>query len=35
MMQRLKRLFNRARPDEKELNILRGILSAIEKKINI
>lgn len=31
MMQRLKRLFNRARPDEKELNILRGILSAIEK----
>lgn len=32
MMQRLRRLFNRARPDEKELNILRGILSAIEKK---
>ena len=32
MIQRLKRLFNRARPDEKELNILRGILSAIEKK---
>ncbi len=31
MMQRLRRLFNRARPDEKELNILRGILSAIEK----
>ena len=31
MMQRLKCLFNRARPDEKELNILRGILSAIEK----
>jgi len=31
MMQRLKRLFKRARPDEKELNILRGILSAIEK----
>ncbi len=34
MMQRLKRLFNRARPDEKELNILRGILSAIEKHTN-
>lgn len=32
MMQRLRRLFNRARPDEKELNILRGVLSAIEKK---
>ena len=31
IMQRLKRLFNRARPDEKELNILRGVLSAIEK----
>jgi len=32
MLQRLRRLFNRARPDEKELNILRGILSAIDKK---
>ncbi len=32
MMERLRRLFNRARPDQKELNILRGILSAIEKK---
>lgn len=32
IMQRLRRLFNRARPDEKELNILRGVLSAIEKK---
>lgn len=30
MMQRLRRLFNRARPDEKELNILRGVLSAVE-----
>lgn len=34
MMQRLRRLFNRARPDQKELNILRGVLSAIEKKSN-
>ena len=34
MMQRLRRLFNRARPDQKELNILRGVLSAIEKKTN-
>ena len=32
MMERLRRLFNRTRPDEKELNILRGILSAIERK---
>lgn len=32
MMERLRRLFNRARPDEKELNILRGILSAIERE---
>ncbi len=31
MMERIRRLFNRARPDQKELNILRGILSAIEK----
>lgn len=30
IMQRLRRLFNRARPDEKELKILRGILSAVE-----
>lgn len=28
LMQRLRRLFNRARPDENELNILNGILSA-------
>jgi tRNA (cytidine32/uridine32-2'-O)-methyltransferase len=32
IMQRLKRLFKRARPDEKELNILRGILSAVERE---
>ncbi len=34
IMQRLRRLFNRARPDEKELNILRGVLSAIEKNFS-
>ncbi len=33
IMQRLRRLFNRARADEKELNILRGILSAIDKQV--
>ena len=28
LMRRLRRLFNRARPDENEINILRGILTA-------
>lgn len=32
LMRRLRRLFVRARPDKKELNILRGMLSAIEGK---
>lgn len=31
LMQRLRRLFNRARPDENEMNILRGILTAAQK----
>lgn len=31
MMRRLRRLFNRARPDRVELNILRGILTTIQK----
>lgn len=31
MMQRLRRLFNRSRPDEIEMNILRGILTAAQK----
>jgi tRNA (cytidine32/uridine32-2'-O)-methyltransferase len=30
LMGRLRRLFNRAEPDQNELNILRGILSAIQ-----
>jgi tRNA (cytidine32/uridine32-2'-O)-methyltransferase len=30
LRRRLRRLFNRARPDRTELNILRGILSAAE-----
>ncbi len=29
LMRRLRRLFNRARPDQTEVNILRGILSAV------
>lgn len=32
LMPRLRRLFNRARVDEMEINILRGILTAIERK---
>lgn len=31
LMRRLKRLFNRARPDQREVNILRGILTATER----
>lgn len=32
LMRRLRRLFIRARPDKNELNILRGILTAVERK---
>ena len=31
MMRRLRRLFNRSQPDEVEMNILRGILTAAQK----
>jgi tRNA C32,U32 (ribose-2'-O)-methylase TrmJ len=30
LMMRLRRLFNRARPDQNEMNILRGILTAAQ-----
>ena len=33
VMTRLKRLFNRARPESKELQMLRGILSAAQKHV--
>lgn len=33
VMTKLRRLFNRARPESQELNILRGILASIDKKI--
>lgn len=33
LMRRLKRLFNRAHPDVREINILRGILSAVQRRI--
>ena len=31
LMRRLRRLFNRARPDKNEVNILRGLLSAVDR----
>jgi len=34
LMRRLRRLFIRARPDQNEVNILRGILAAVDKKGN-
>jgi tRNA (cytidine32/uridine32-2'-O)-methyltransferase len=34
LLMRLRRLFNRARPDRVELNILRGILSAAQGRKN-
>ncbi|NOY67513.1 MAG: tRNA (cytosine(32)/uridine(32)-2'-O)-methyltransferase TrmJ [Gammaproteobacteria bacterium] len=33
LMRRLHRLYNRAQPDQREINILRGILSAVEKEM--
>lgn len=32
LMRRMRRLFIRARPDKNEVNILRGILTAVERK---
>lgn len=32
LMRRLRRLFNRARPDQREINILRGILTSIQQR---
>ncbi len=33
LMRRLRRLYGRARPDARELNILRGMLTAVQKRI--
>lgn len=33
LMRRLRRLFNRARPDHNEMNILRGMLTEIARKL--
>ncbi|MDR9829768.1 tRNA (cytosine(32)/uridine(32)-2'-O)-methyltransferase TrmJ [Vibrio sp. FNV 38] len=35
VMDKLRRLFTRARPESQELNILRGVLTAIEKTKNL
>ena len=35
MMRRLRRLFNRTRLDRVELNILRGILTTVQKRLNL
>ncbi|WP_088332547.1 tRNA (cytosine(32)/uridine(32)-2'-O)-methyltransferase TrmJ [Lacimicrobium sp. SS2-24] len=34
VMTKLRRLFNRARPEAQELNILRGILASVDKRID-
>jgi TrmH family RNA methyltransferase len=34
LMRKLVRLFNRARPETEELNILRGILAAVQENLN-
>ena len=34
LMQRLRRLFARARPEKEEVSILRGILTSVEKFTN-
>jgi TrmH family RNA methyltransferase len=34
LMRRMRRLFIRARPDKSEVNILRGLLSAIDRSLN-
>jgi tRNA C32,U32 (ribose-2'-O)-methylase TrmJ len=31
LMRRLRRLFNRAQPDKNEVNILRGLLTAVDR----
>jgi TrmH family RNA methyltransferase len=33
LMRRLRRMYNRARPDENEVNILRGILTATQERL--
>jgi tRNA (cytidine32/uridine32-2'-O)-methyltransferase len=35
LMTRMRRLFSRVRIDEMEVSILRGLLSAVQRKLNI
>lgn len=35
VMNKLRRLFSRARPEAQEINILRGVLTAVEKKMRL
>ena len=35
VMQKLRRLYNRASVEENELNILHGMLSAVEKRLEL
>ena len=35
VMQKLRRLYNRSSLEKNELNILRGMLSAVEKRLNL
>jgi len=34
VMTKLRRLYNRARPEESEINILRGMLASVDKSID-
>ncbi len=33
LMRRLRRMYNRLHPDDNEMNILRGILTAVQKQL--
>jgi tRNA C32,U32 (ribose-2'-O)-methylase TrmJ len=34
LMRQLRRLFNRAQPNKNEMNILRGMLTSVQKRID-
>jgi tRNA C32,U32 (ribose-2'-O)-methylase TrmJ len=33
ILRRLRRIYNRAQPEQKELHLLRGILTAVQRKV--
>jgi len=35
LMRRLRRLYNRAEPDQTEINVLRGILTSVQRRLSI